>query len=62
MTTKYDVIIIGAGHAGATAASILSKNNINTLLIEKEELPRSKICGGAVSQRALWSAPLKVDR
>jgi flavin-dependent dehydrogenase len=53
MTTKYDVIIIGAGPAGATAASILSKNNINTLLIEKEELPRSKICGGAVSQRAL---------
>lgn len=53
MTTKYDVILIGAGPAGATAASILAKNNINTLLIEKEELPRSKICGGAVSKRAL---------
>lgn len=53
MTTKYDVIVIGAGPAGATATSILAKNNINTLLIEKEELPRSKICGGAVSKRAL---------
>jgi geranylgeranyl reductase family protein len=53
MTPKYDVIVIGSGPAGATAASILTKNNINTLLIEKEEFPRSKICGGAVSRRAL---------
>jgi geranylgeranyl reductase family protein len=50
---KYDVIVIGAGPAGATAAAIVADRDISTLLIEKEHLPRPKICGGAVSQRAL---------
>jgi len=50
--TNYDVIVIGAGPAGATAAAILADRDINTLLIEKEKLPRPKICGGAVSKRA----------
>ena len=51
--TNYDVIVIGAGPAGETAAAILADRDINTLLIEKEKLPRQKICGGAVSKRAL---------
>lgn len=65
MMNNYDVIIIGAGPAGATAASILSKNNINTLLIEKEELPRLKVCGGAISRRAiriLENANIKLNK
>ena len=49
---NYDVIVIGAGPAGATAAAILAESDINTLLIEKKKLPRPKICGGAVSKRA----------
>lgn len=51
--TNYDVIVIGAGPAGATAAAILAESDINALLIEREKLPRPKICGGAVSKRAL---------
>jgi len=51
--TNYDAIVIGAGPAGATAAAILADGDINTLLIEKNKLPRPKICGGAVSKRAL---------
>ena len=50
---EYDVIAIGAGPAGATAAALVAGSDIHTLLIEKELLPRPKICGGAVSQRAL---------
>ena len=51
--TTYDVIVIGAGPAGATAAALLADRDIETLLLEKENLPRPKVCGGAVSKRAL---------
>ncbi|VUT27541.1 MAG: Digeranylgeranylglycerophospholipid reductase [Candidatus Syntrophoarchaeum sp. GoM_oil] len=53
MLRKYDVAVIGTGHAGATAASILAENDLSTLLIEKEELPRPKVCGRCISKRAL---------
>jgi len=41
---SYDVIIIGAGAAGMTAAAYLTKAGKNILLIEKEEQ-----CGGLVN-------------
>jgi len=62
---KYDIIVIGAGPAGATAAAILADSDIDILLIEKEKLPRPKICGGAVSKRAmsiLESANIKLSK
>lgn len=34
---EYDVVIVGGGIAGLTAAAYCSKNNLNTLLIEKED-------------------------
>ena len=45
---KYDVIIIGAGAAGASAALEVVKSNVRVLVIEKETLPREKPCGGAM--------------
>lgn len=42
--SKYDVIVIGAGLAGLTAAYYLSKNGKKVLLIEKE-----KVLGGRTS-------------
>lgn len=44
----FDVIIIGAGPAGAVLAYGLAKQNIKTLLIEKAHLPRYKACGGGL--------------
>jgi len=43
---KYDIIIVGAGLAGTTAANILSRENLNILLVEQKKIgigPRSKI-------------------
>ena len=37
---KYDVIIIGAGVAGASAAYELAQNGADVLVVEKEKLPR----------------------
>lgn len=49
----YDVIVAGAGPAGATAAKILGEAGVATLLLDKSAFPRDKPCGGGISARAL---------
>ncbi len=53
MKTDYDVIIIGAGPAGASCAKHLVDNGVKTLIIEKRELPRYKCCSGLLSDRSV---------
>jgi len=45
----HDVIIVGAGPAGATLAYELAKKGIGALLLEGEKLPRYKCCAGSVT-------------
>jgi len=47
----FDVIVIGAGPGGATAAFELAKAGIKTLPIEKQKLPRHKTCGGGLTYK-----------
>ncbi|TGC11402.1 geranylgeranyl reductase family protein [Methanolobus halotolerans] len=49
----YDLIIVGGGPAGSAAGRIAGKAGLKTLLIEKEEFPRYKPCGGALSDHAM---------
>ena len=46
--TKYDVIVCGAGPAGACAAYETASAGLKTLLLEKRVLPRYKTCGGGL--------------
>lgn len=48
MTSKYDVIICGAGPAGACAGYEAASAGLKTLILEKRPLPRYKTCGGGV--------------
>ncbi len=48
----YDVAIVGAGPAGCAAALKLEEAGLNVVILEKKKLPRYKICGGGVVQRA----------
>lgn len=44
---KTQVIVVGAGPAGAAASIFLSKAGIYHLILEKERFPRDKVCGDA---------------
>lgn len=47
----YDVIVVGMGPAGASAAYELSHAGLSVLGLEKQTHPRYKVCGGALSAR-----------
>ncbi|MEW6730983.1 MAG: geranylgeranyl reductase family protein [Acidobacteriota bacterium] len=57
----YDVIVVGSGPAGATAALTLAKQGISVLILEKATLPRYKTCGGGVVHRAAAALPVDIS-
>lgn len=46
--TVWDVVVVGAGPAGASAAYAAAVAGRRVLLLEKAELPRYKTCGGGI--------------
>ncbi|MEO8481647.1 MAG: NAD(P)/FAD-dependent oxidoreductase [Acidobacteriota bacterium] len=57
MTFDADVIVAGAGPAGAVAARTLAAAGVDTLLIDRAMFPRNKPCGGGLSARVLRRFP-----
>ncbi|SHK04877.1 NAD(P)/FAD-dependent oxidoreductase [Pseudozobellia thermophila] len=53
MKHEYDVIIVGGGLAGLTAALHLHKEGHGVLVIEKNTYPRHKVCGEYLSNEVL---------
>jgi flavin-dependent dehydrogenase len=49
----YDVIVIGAGPAGCTAAKTLSDKGYKVLLTERFALPRNKSCSGILIKKSV---------
>lgn len=45
---EYDVIIVGAGPAGGTTATILAQKGYDVLLLDRDEFPRDKACGDGI--------------
>ncbi len=50
---SLDVIVIGAGPAGALAARQFALAGLQTLLVDAKRFPREKVCGGYLNSRAL---------
>lgn len=53
--SSYDVVVVGAGPAGAAAAATLARGSRSVLLLEKDRFPRHKVCGEFLSGSAVES-------
>jgi geranylgeranyl reductase family protein len=45
---KYEVIVVGGGPAGSTAAYFLAQAGVKVCIIDKQSFPRDKVCGDGV--------------
>src|ERR1700750_660565 len=41
----YDVIVVGSGPGGATAAATLAAQGKSVLMVDRQAFPRDKVCG-----------------
>ncbi|HEX2497484.1 MAG TPA: geranylgeranyl reductase family protein, partial [Actinomycetes bacterium] len=50
---RADVIVVGAGPAGATTAYYLARTGLDVAVLEKATFPREKVCGDGLTPRAV---------
>ncbi len=48
MNQEREVIVVGAGPSGATAATMLAQHGHDVLLLDRQSFPRDKICGDGI--------------
>ncbi len=53
MSESYDVIIVGAGPSGASAARILAGQGFSVALLDRALFPRKKLCGGLLTWKSV---------
>ena len=52
MPERYDLVVVGAGPGGSSAAYYASRAGLETLLIDRQEFPRDKTCGDGLMPHA----------
>ncbi len=61
MKTDYDVIVVGAGPAGAAAAYDLAVGGRSALLLDRFAFPRPKPCAGGLTVKACRALRYDID-
>lgn len=61
MGERVDVIVVGAGPAGSTAAYRLARAGAKVLVLDRARFPRDKPCGGGVTIRGARLLPFAID-
>jgi geranylgeranyl reductase family protein len=59
--SRFDVIVVGAGPAGSTAARELAAAGARVLVLDRAEFPRYKACGGGIPLRTGRLLPFPID-
>jgi digeranylgeranylglycerophospholipid reductase len=59
---ECDVLVVGAGPAGSSAARASALNGANVILIEKRELPGKIECGEAIGSYLIPFLPVKIPK
>ncbi|QDS87760.1 hypothetical protein EC9_19410 [Rosistilla ulvae] len=49
----WDVVVVGAGVAGATAAIGIARRGASVLLVDRKAFPRDKVCGACLNNDAV---------
>ncbi|MCK5668745.1 MAG: FAD-dependent monooxygenase, partial [Gammaproteobacteria bacterium] len=49
-----DVLVVGAGPAGSSLAWSLRNSDLDTMIIDRSQFPRTKVCAG-------WITPSVID-
>lgn len=58
--TRFDVIVVGAGPAGSTAARELAASGARVLIADRAQFPRYKACGGGIPLRTERLLPFPI--
>ena len=52
-TSRFDVLVVGAGPGGSVAALVLARGGARVALVDKAAFPRDKACGDLIGPRGV---------